>query len=70
MFHLSMICLSELTIVENEKHRLRTKEDGGMKSSIMQNLSDPETTFWSKAGKDIRNMLPILKNPLEAMVRL
>ena len=47
-------CLSEQTIVENEKRRLRTKEDGGMKSSMMQNPSDPEATFRSKAGKEHR----------------
>ena len=44
--------LSEQTIVENENCRLRTKEDGGMKSSMMQYPSDPEATFWSKAGKE------------------
>ena len=28
------------SLVENEKRRLRTKEHGGMKSSMMQNSSD------------------------------
>ncbi len=50
-YDLFVRCLSEQTIVENEKRRLRTKEDGGMKSSMMQNPSDPEATFRNKAGK-------------------
>ena len=53
-YDLFVRCLSEQTIVENENRRLRTKEDGGMKSSMMQNPSDPEATFRSKAGKDHR----------------
>ena len=47
-------CLAEQTVVENETRRLRTKEDGGMNSSMMQNPSDPEATFRSKAGKEHR----------------
>lgn len=47
-------CLSEQTIVENESRRPRTKEDGGMKSTMLQNPSDPEATFRSKAGKEHR----------------
>ena len=46
--------LSEQTITENNERRLRTKEDGGMKSDMMQNSSDPEATFRSKAGKEHR----------------
>ena len=42
------------TSFEDEKHRLLTKEDGGMRSSMMQNPSDPEATFRSKAGKEHR----------------
>ena len=34
-YDLFVRCLSEQTIIENEKRRLRTKEDGGMKSSMM-----------------------------------
>ena len=49
-YDLFVRCLSEQTVVENEKRRLRTKEDGGM----MQNPSDPEATFRSKAGKEHR----------------
>lgn len=53
-YDLFVRCLSAQTIVENENRRLRTKEDGGMKSSMMQNSSDPEATFRSKAGKEHR----------------
>lgn len=35
-------CLSDQTVVENEKRRLRTKEDGTMNSSALQNPSDPD----------------------------
>lgn len=48
-YDLFVRCLSEQTIVENETRRLRTKDDGGMKSSMLQNPSDPEATFRSKA---------------------
>ncbi|MBD5549116.1 MAG: hypothetical protein HDQ97_17305 [Lachnospiraceae bacterium] len=34
-------CLSNQTVVENEKRRLRIKEDGTMNSSALQNPSDP-----------------------------
>lgn len=51
-YELFIRCLSEQTIVENKERRLRTKEDGGMKSSMMQNSSDPEATFRSKAGRE------------------
>ena len=63
-------CLSEQTIVENENRRLRTKEDSGMKSTMLQNPSDPEATFRSKAGKSIVDMSPILRSQLEPMVLL
>ena len=53
-------CLSEQAIVENENRRLRTKE-GGIKSSMMQNPSDPEATFRSKAGKEHRGYAANLK---------
>lgn len=36
------------------KYRLRTKEDGGMNSEILQNPSDPDATFREKAGKQHR----------------
>ena len=53
-YDLFVRCLSEQTIVENENRRLRTKEDGGMKSTMLQNPSDPEATFRNKAGKEHR----------------
>ena len=53
-YDLFVRCLSKQTIVEKETRRLRTKEDGRMKSSMLQNPSDPEVTFRSKAGKEHR----------------
>ena len=53
-YDLFVRCLSEQTIVENEKRRLRTKEDGGMTSAMMQNPSDLEATYRTKAGKEHR----------------
>lgn len=47
-------CLSYQTVVENEKRRLRTKEDGTMNSSALQNPSDPDATYRNKAGKHYR----------------
>ena len=44
-------CISEQTVVENEKRRLRTKEDGTMNSSALQNPSDPDATYRNKSGK-------------------
>ena len=43
--------LNELTIVEDGKSRFRTKEDGGMNSSIMQTSSAPDATYREKARK-------------------
>ena len=42
--------------VQNEdgSYRLRTKEDGGMDSSILQNPADPDATYREKAGKQHR----------------
>ena len=53
-YDLFVRCLSEQTIVENESRRLRMKEDGGMKSTMLQNPSAPEATFRNKAGKEHR----------------
>lgn len=44
-------CLSDQTVVENEKRRLRTKEDGTMNSLALQNPSDPDATYRNKSGK-------------------
>lgn len=53
-YELLVRCLSEQTIVDDGKRRLRTKEDGTMNSTSLQNPSDPEATFRSKAGKEHR----------------
>ena len=53
-YDLFVRCLSEQTVIENGKRRLRIKEDGSMSSSMMQNPSDPEATFRNKAGKEHR----------------
>lgn len=53
-YELLVRCLSEQTIVENGRRRLREKSDGGMDSQIMQNPSDPDATFRKKAGKEHR----------------
>lgn len=47
-------CLSDQTVVENGKRRLRTKEDGTMNSKALQNPSDPDATYRNKAGKQHR----------------
>jgi hypothetical protein len=47
-------CLSDQTVVENSKRRLRTKEDGTMNSSALQTPSDPDATYRNKAGKPHR----------------
>ena len=54
-------CISEQTIVEDSNRRLRTKEDGGMDSNTMQNPSDPDATYRSKAGKDYRGYVANLE---------
>lgn len=43
--------LSDQTVVKNDKRRLRTKEDGTMNSSALQNPSDPDATYRNKSGK-------------------
>lgn len=50
-YQLFIRCLSDQTVVENEKRRLRTREDGTMNSSALQNPSDPDATYRNKAGK-------------------
>ena len=53
-YQLFVRCIAEQTIVENEKRRLRTKEDGTMNSSALQNPSDPDATYRNKSGKQYR----------------
>lgn len=50
-YQLLVRCLSEQTVVEEAKRRLKTKEDGDMDSRILQNPSDPDATYREKAGK-------------------
>lgn len=50
-YQLFVRCLCEQTVVENEKRRLRTKEDGTMNSSALQNPSDPDAIYRNKSGK-------------------
>ena len=50
-YQLFLRCLSDQTVVENGKRRLRTKEDGTMNSTALQNPSDPDATYRNKAGK-------------------
>ncbi len=64
-YDLFVRCLSEQTIVENEARRLRTKDDGDMKSSMLQNPSDPEATFCCKAGKEHRGYAANLERELQ-----
>lgn len=49
-------CMEEQTTTDEESGelRLRTKEDGGMHSGILQNPSDPDATYREKAGKSHR----------------
>ncbi len=65
-YQLLVRCLSEQTVVEEGNRRLREKEDGGMTSSIMQNPSDPDATFRTKAGKDYRGYAANLEESVGA----
>jgi hypothetical protein len=51
-YQLLVRCLSEQTVVEEASRRLRTKEDGGFHSKMLQNPSDPDATYRVKAGKE------------------
>lgn len=53
-YQLFVRCLYEQTVVEDEKRRLRIKEDGTMNSSALQNPSDPDATYRNKSGKQHR----------------
>ena len=53
-YQLFIRCLSEQTVVENEKRCMRTKQDDTMNSSALQNLSDLDATYRNKAGKQYR----------------
>ena len=53
-YQLFVRCLSDQTIVENGRRRLKSKKDSDMHSDMLQNPSDPEATFRKKAGKEHR----------------
>lgn len=53
-YQLFIRCLSDQTVVESGKRRMRTKQDGTMNSSALQNPSDPDATCRNKAGKQYR----------------
>lgn len=60
-YQLFIRCLSDQTVIEDEKRRLRAKEDGTMNSSALQNPSDPDATYRNKAGKLHRGYAANLK---------
>ena len=53
-YELFIRCLAEQTTIENSVRRLRTKEEGTMHSTSLQNPSDPEATYRKKGGKSYR----------------
>ena len=53
-YELFVRCLTEQTTIDNSVRRLRTKEEGTMNSTALQNPSDPEATYRSKGGKSHR----------------
>lgn len=65
-YELLVRCLSEQTILEDGKRRLRTKKDGGLDSGIMQNPSDPDATFRVKAGKEHRGYAANLEESVDS----
>lgn len=54
-YQLLVRAFSEQVSREDDKLRLKTKKDGGMNSSILQNPADPEATYREKAGKQYRS---------------
>lgn len=60
-YQLLVRCLSEQTIVEESSRRLRTQEDGGFHSGMLQNPSDPDATYRSKAGKEYQGYVANLE---------
>lgn len=54
-YQLLLRVLKEQAVQEEDGgYRLRTKEDGGMDASILQNPADPDATYREKAGKQNR----------------
>lgn len=60
-YELFIRCISEQTIIEDNKRRLLTKEDGSMNATALQNPSDPEATFRKKANKEYRGYVANLE---------
>ena len=54
-------CICEQTVREGGSRRLAAHGDGTMNSSILQNPSDPEATFRSKAGEGHRGYVANLE---------
>jgi hypothetical protein len=60
-YELFIRCISEQTIMEENKRRLLTKEDGIMNATSLQNPSDPEATFRQKTNKEHRGYVANLE---------
>ena len=64
-YQLFVRCLSDQTVVENEKRRLSTKEDGIAFSTALQSPFDPDATFRIKAGKHYRGYAANLEETVD-----
>lgn len=54
-YQLLLRVLEEQAVLNDDgTYRLRTKEDGGMNASILQNPADPDATYREKGGKQNR----------------
>lgn len=60
-YELFIRCLAEQTTIENSVRRLRTKEDGTMQATVLQNPSDPEATYRVKGGTAYRGYVANLE---------
>lgn len=60
-YQLLVRCLSEQTVVEEASRHLRTKEDGGLHSGMIQNPSDPDATYWVQAEKEYQGYVANLE---------
>ena len=67
-YQLFIRCLSDQTVVESGKRRMRTKQDGTMNSSALQNPSDPDATCRNKAGKQYRGYSANIEETVGKMV--
>lgn len=64
-YQLLVRCLSEQTVMDNAVRRLRTKEDGGFHSEMLQNPSDPDATYRTKAGKEYQGYAANLEETVD-----